>query len=159
MTIDEVLTLLTAAPQRIATATSELTSARLRTAPAGDEWSASDVLAHLRACADVWGGYIARILAEDTPAIRYLSPRTWIRRTDYPELEFHSSLQAFTAQRAELLAVLEQLPLEAWSRAATVTKSKRVFQQTVLSFAEQLAIHEQLHLEQIEGVVSLRWAE
>jgi hypothetical protein len=26
------------------------------------EWSAVEVLAHLRACGDVWGGCIARIL-------------------------------------------------------------------------------------------------
>jgi len=153
MTIEQILTLLAAAPHRITTLTGDLAPAQLRIAPTPDEWSVNDVLAHLRACADVWGGYIAKILSEDMPAIRYLSPRTWIRRTDYPEQAFHS-LQAFTKQRAELLAVLEPLPPDAWSRAATVTKSGSVRTQTVLSFAEQLATHEQLHLEQIELIVS-----
>jgi len=154
MTIEHILTLLAAAPHRITTLTGDLAPAQLRIAPASDEWSVSDVLAHLRACADVWGGYIARILTEDVPAIRYLSPRTWIRRTDYPEQEFQSSLQAFITQRIELLAVLEPLPLDAWSRTARVTKSGSVQEQTVRSLAEQLATHEQPHLEQIELIVS-----
>src|SRR5262245_49175028 len=39
----------------------------LHTAPAPHEWSAVDVLAHLRACADVWGNCIAEIIAHDHP--------------------------------------------------------------------------------------------
>jgi hypothetical protein len=93
----------------------------LRTAPADGEWSVNDVLAHLRACADVWGGCIATILAEDDPTIRAINPRTWIDRMDYRELEFAPSLRAFTEQRAALLRVLAPLPPEGWSRAATVT--------------------------------------
>jgi hypothetical protein len=36
--------------------------AELLATPGPDEWSANDVLAHLRACSDVWGGHIAAIL-------------------------------------------------------------------------------------------------
>lgn len=153
MTIEQILALLAEAAPRITALTADLTPEQLRSAPATDMWSANDILAHLRACADVWGGYIARILAEDVPAIRYVSPRTWIKRTDYLFQEFRPALRAFSTQRSELLAMLEPLPRDAWSRAATVTKSGSVREQTVVSFAEQLASHEQAHLEQIEGIV------
>jgi hypothetical protein len=92
------------------------------------------------------------ILAEDNPTIRAIYPRTWIKSTNYLELEFQSSLQAFTAQRADLLAVLEPLASEAWSRGATVTGAgKRLFR-TVHTYAESIAIHERAHLKQIERI-------
>jgi hypothetical protein len=49
LTIEQVLTLLAETPQRIAALTSDLEPAQLHTSPNPDEWSANDVLAHLRA--------------------------------------------------------------------------------------------------------------
>ncbi len=110
LTTEEILTLLSAAPPRIATLTAGLRPRQLRVAPQPGEWSANDVLAHLRACADVWGDCIAAMLAQDRPTLRAVNPRTWIRGTDYPEQEFQRSLRAFMDQRADLLALLEPLP-------------------------------------------------
>src|SRR5438552_15942070 len=132
LTIEQILTLLAEAPPRIAALTAGLSPAQLHTAPNPGEWSANDVLAHLRSCADVWGNCIAAILAEDTPTIRAVNPTTWIKQTDYPELEFRPSLQAFVTQRANLLAVLEPLPPEDWLRGATVTGAGKVLERTVL---------------------------
>jgi hypothetical protein len=99
------------APQRcIRALTADLAPARLLAAPNDDKWSANDVLAHLRACADVRGEPIFAIIAEATPTLRAVDPRTWIKETDYPDLEFRHSLRAFTSQRADLLVVLEPLP-------------------------------------------------
>ena len=84
--------------------------------------------------------------------LRPIDPRTWIKQTDYPELEFRSSLQAFTIQRAGLLSVLEHLPHEAWVRAATVTGAGRVLERTVLSYAQWLATHERPHVKQIARI-------
>lgn len=150
--IEEILTRLAGAPERIAALTDGLEPARLRTAPAPDEWSAVEVLAHLRACADVWGGCIATILAEDHPTIRAIDPRTWMQRTDYPALEFRPSLDTFTRQREGLLATLEALPAGAWSRAATLTGAGRPIERTVQSFAQRLAVHERPHIKQIGRV-------
>jgi hypothetical protein len=126
----------------------------LRTKPGLDEWSANDVLAHLRSCADVWGGCIARIIAEDRPTMRAIDPRTWIKETDYLDLEFRPSLQAFTRQRAELLAVLELLSPEVWSRSVTMTGAGKPLERTVQSFAQRMARHERPHLKQIAGIVT-----
>lgn len=150
--IEKILTRLAEASERIAALTDRLEPARLRLQPAPDEWSANDVLAHLRACADVWGGSIATILAEDHPTIRVIDPRTWMQRTDYPALEFRPSLEAFARQRQELLATLEALPPDAWSRAATLTGAGRPIERTVQSFAQRLAVHERPHIKQIGRV-------
>jgi hypothetical protein len=74
--IEQVLTILGESPARIAELTAGLAPSKLHANPEPGEWSANDVLAHLRSCADVWGDYMRRILAEDQPAIRAVSPRT-----------------------------------------------------------------------------------
>lgn len=153
LTIEQVLTLLAAAPPRIAAMTAGLTTAQLHAKPAPDEWSANDVLAHLRSCADVWGDCIRVILTQDNPTIRAVNPRTWVKRTDYSDQKFQSSLRAFAAQRKELLAVLTPLAPEDWSRTATVTGAGKPLVRTVLSYADWLAHHERPHLKQIERVV------
>jgi hypothetical protein len=152
--IEQVLTRLAEHPPRIAALTKVLTAAQLRGRASPDAWSANDVLAHLRSCADVWGNYIRMILSEDRPRIRAVSPRTWIKRTDYPELEFGPSFHAFTTQRADLLAALEPLSPEAWSRAARVTMVGKIIERTVLDYATRLVIHERSHVTQIEHIVN-----
>ncbi len=153
-TVEQTLTILAATPARIADLTAGLSAARLRRRPKPDEWSANEVLAHLRACADVWGGCIHTILVEDRPVLRAVNPRSWIEGTDYPELEFQASLRAFTRQRAKLLAVLEPLPREDWSRSATVTGAGKPLEWTVLSYAQRLARHERTHIQQIASLAN-----
>ena len=154
LTTEQVLNLLAETPPRLEALTAGLAAAQLRAVPNDDAWSANDVLAHLRACADVWGDCIAAILAEERAMLRAVNPRTWIMRTDYRELEFQPSLRAFTAQRAELLAVLEPLPADDWLRAATVTGAGQVLERTVLSYARWLAEHERPHVKQIARLVT-----
>ena len=62
LTIEQNLTMLAAAPSRITELTKGMSLVQLVTSPEPDEWSARDVLAHLRACSDMWGKYILMIL-------------------------------------------------------------------------------------------------
>src|SRR5690349_7827376 len=100
----------------------------------------------------MWGNCIAEMIAHDHPTLRAINPRTWIDKTDYREQAFQPSLQAFTTQRTELLAVLEPLAPAGWSRAATVTGAGKVLERTVLFYAQWLAEHERPHLKQIERI-------
>ena len=152
LTLDQVLTLLPETPPRLAALTAGLAPAQLQTRPGPAEWSLNDVLAHLRSCSDVWGQYISTLLAQDKPTIRAVNPTTWIKQTNYPELEFRPSLRAFTRQRAELLAVLQPLPPKAWSRSATVTGAGKPLQRTVFTYAQWLVNHERSHFRQIKRI-------
>ncbi|MGI8927476.1 MAG: DinB family protein [Tepidiformaceae bacterium] len=154
LTIAQALTLLAATPTGIAALTAGLAPVQLRAKPNHDDWSANDVLAHLRACADVRGDPIVRIIAEDKPTLRAVNPLTWIKKTDYLELEFRPSMRSFATQRAHLLEVLETLPPEGWSRSAIVTGAGKVLERTVLFYAEWLALHERPHVKQIERIVN-----
>ncbi len=154
LTIDQNLNMLAAAPSRITELVAGLTASQLLTPPQAGEWSARDVLGHLRACADMWGKYIKVILSEDHPTFKAMNPTTWIKQTNYLEQRFGPSLQAFTIQRAELLAVLKPLPPKAWSRAATVTGAGKPRERTVGTYAMWLANHEASHFRQIERIAN-----
>ena len=153
LTIGQTLALLAETPRRIAELTSGLSAAHLRTAPAAGEWSANEVLAHLRACADVRGGAALTIVAEDWPTFRAIDPRRWIESTDYVDQEFADSLRAFAKQRADLLAVLETLPPDGWARSAIVTGTGRPLERTVLFYAAWVARHERPHVKQVRYIV------
>lgn len=149
LTIEQILSALEGQPKTIAALTQRLPSSRLNAAPAEDEWSLNDVLAHLRSCADMWGKYIALIVEQDHPTFRAVNPTTWIKRTGYPDLDFTVSFRAYRQQRAQLVGFLRALPKSAWSRSGTVTGGGRPRERTVLDYARWLANHERTHLKQI----------
>lgn len=153
ITIEEILVLLAETPKRIADLTANFSPVQLRTKPTSEEWSANEVLAHLRSCADVRGACIPRIITEDGPTLRAISPRTYMEQTDYVDLEFRTSFRAFEKQRGGLLAVLEPLPGKSWSRSAIVKGAGKPLEWTVLDYAEWIAVHERPHVKQIGRIV------
>jgi hypothetical protein len=151
--IERYLGLLAQTPARIEGASQGLEGARFLFKADDEDWSANDNLAHVRACADVWGGSILKMLTQEHPTLHYVSPRTYIRKTDYPSQEFRASLAAFTQQRGELLRLLTALPIESWSRGATFTGTVSGREATVFSYARRMVEHEIVHCEQIEAVL------
>ena len=151
--VDEILGVLSSSAQRIRELTKGASAVELRTPPEAGEWSANEVLAHLRSCGDMWGAAIERILGEDHPTIRAVNPTTWIEQTNYRELEFDRSFRAFVKQRRALLTVLEALTPADWSRAATITGAGRPSERTVHFYAQWMATHERPHLRQIAKAV------
>lgn len=148
-TPQDVLEVLEATPVRLA-AVSGPVDAR----PSPDDWSAAEVLAHLRACGEVWGGCIRRLLAEDRPTVRALNPRTHQERTDWAGRAWAEHLAAFTDDRLALLDLLHGLAPADWDRRALVTGAGRPVERTVLTYAEWLASHERPHVKQVRRAVS-----
>lgn len=153
MAVDVVLSVLRETPHRLGEQTCGASDAQLERPPGPGEWSVTEILAHLRSCADVWGDAIERILDTDHPTIRAVNPTSWIERTDYRELHCRESLSAFTEQRGQLLALLERLPAGRWSRAATVVGGGAPLERTVHSYADRLARHERAHWRQVAKTV------
>ena len=152
--IDEVLEGLASAPVRIAELTKGVAAARLKAAPEPGEWSVVEVLAHLRACADVWGGHIAAILAEENPTRRGVNPRQWIKEKDYAGLAFGPSFKVYRAQRADLLDTLRPLTAAQWSRTCTITGAGKPLVVESRFYANKLFEHERPRLKQIAKTVA-----
>src|SRR4051812_50176190 len=96
--------------------TAALTPERLRLSPEPDAWSINDVLAHLRACHDVLGGNMLRILGEDRPTWRAMNPPTWVERTDHPDWEFGSAPAPLRPPRPGVLTAPQPPRADAVSR-------------------------------------------
>lgn len=150
-----VVSLLHSTPRRIEAVTLGLGEKDLTWRPSPDSWSINEVIAHLRACADVWGDSISNVLKENHPTLRYVSPRTWMRRTNYLNSDFQASFLAFRRQREDLLKILKPLDHQSWLRRATVNAAKPR-EETVLSYAQRLASHEAGHCEQIDRILLAR---
>lgn len=153
--IRATLKALVATPKEIARIARGRSEAVLHRPPAPDAWSARDIVAHLRACAEVWGRSIDRMIAEHDPTIRYVSPRSWIKRTDYLSQNFAESLRAFAEVRRGLLDALVGLDVAGWSRRATFTGTTLGREATVLSYAKRMAEHEVQHLGQLRRALEL----
>jgi hypothetical protein len=154
LTIEQVLNLLKTNPQQISELTADLTPDQLQTSPHSGEWSANDILAHLRSCADMWGSAIETIIAEDKPTIKAINPTAWIDNTDYLNQKFRTSFRAFTKQRTDLLTLLEALPKKSWSRIGTITGAGKPLERTVYFYARWLAKHERTHVKQIRRIAA-----
>lgn len=147
--IEEILRLLAETPRRIAATTGLTNTEQLHHRPDAKTWSANDILAHLLACADVWGETIVAMLQEDDPTLKHVSPREWLKKTDYPARSFHELFQSFVDQRRQLLQTLHDLEFNQWSRGAMI-KGRR---HTIFSQARRMALHEVTHCEQLESLV------
>jgi len=154
LTVDEITAILPATVPRVGELRDGLTEAQLATAPEPGEWSATILLAHLRAAQDVLGANIRRIIDEDRPAWKRLSPRAWQRTSGYDDCAFGDAFEAFSNGRAQLLALLTPLGPDAWERVASVTVApNRSIEQTAHFFGDWIARHEREHLAQLERTI------
>ena len=143
--IEEYLRVLSETPAALKRLAEPFDEDGLASSPDPKSWSAVDVLAHLRACSDVWTFSIMAMLAEDEPSLAFIDPRRWARVAGYAHLPFRPSLQAFGASRAGLLTALTDQTLETWGRRCTIGGRAH----SVYSQVRRMAKHEKEHQVQI----------
>lgn len=153
--IDDVLQILASIPIHIAALTGMYKNDLLTSKPDPESWSANEILAHLRACADVWGDTIQKMLTEDNPTLPHISPCTWLRNTNYRKIPFNVSFDAYGTQRSKLLGTLIRLDSEAWSRGAVIKDR----QHTIFSQASRMGQHDIDHVNQIKTLLEILTAK
>ena len=147
--VERYLAVLSETVSRLEQAVNGRDEARLQFKADKTAWSANEILAHLRSCADLWTHSIYAMLAENEPTFSDINERKWAKVTKYAELPFRESFQAFSLQRQNLLRVLKALPFEAWERSAIIFERKH----TIFTQTRRMAKHEMAHLEQIENLL------
>ena len=143
---------LAAVPKQIAGIVADHDEKRLTWRPDAKTWSVSDVLAHLRSCAEMQGKWIAAMLERDNPTMRAVSPRSKFRK--YVDRDVSVSLKEFTKERAALVKQLRGLDDAGWKRTLTFTgASPRSTVATVTGCAWGLVQHELDHLDQFRDLL------
>lgn len=146
---EQIVAQLDALPGRLVRLTAGVGEDRLRRAPGIKGWSVTDILAHLRACADLWGHSIYAMLAATDVVLPDIDERRWAKAARYAEAPFEAALQAYVLQRGNLVRVLRALDPEAWERSGLIFGRRH----TVFSQARRMARHEQEHSGQIETLL------
>jgi hypothetical protein len=141
---------------RVEAVARRLSSAQLTASPVPEGWSPNEILWHIRATADVHGEHITRILNEDEPTWRHVSPRARMKKSRYDQLPFADSFAAFAQQRAGLVALLESSAPAAWQRIALVWVPyyKREWRLTLRGLVWGMVDHEEGHCTQVEAVAA-----
>jgi len=116
--------------------------------PAPGEWSVVEVLAHLRASADVFGQTIYMCLMIDKGTVPYVHPNEWMAMQGYASVPFDENWQIFQLNRRQLLRKLNTLTPDQWERSCTIKTQVR----TVYGEMRRMALHEKGHYSQIEAL-------
>jgi hypothetical protein len=135
-------------PARIARAVAGRSEAELQAQPAGDEWSAAAIFAHLRASDDILTPRLYAILVRDNPPLPAYDDRRWAEVAGYAQADFQTSLSLFTLRRAELVAMLRRIAPADWQRAGHHETHGPI---SILQIVTHLVEHEEEHCTQLEA--------
>jgi hypothetical protein len=147
--IKEVIRTFAVIPDRIARAIAGRTSQELVLKPGEGEWSAHEILAHMRAADDICTPRIYMILVRDNAPLISFNERRWADIAGYEYADFYRSLTLFTLRRSEVVEVLKQLQLEDWERVGQHEEHGPV---SLLDIVHGITVHETEHCEQIEAL-------
>jgi hypothetical protein len=147
--VPEILERLAAAPTAIELLLAPALDRRRRARARPDTWSPAEVFAHVRACADVWGGHIDAILTQGLERIAAGDPRAWAVDQGYLDVDFPASFAAYAGRRAALLETLRSLDAGGWAASAVMVGAATRVERSVEWHAAHIARHEEQHVTQI----------
>jgi hypothetical protein len=142
----ELIARLAATPDRLRAAFAAAGPTASIRAPAAGEWSAAEVLAHIRSVDAILAPYIFLLTVLDQPVFYGLDERELAGKAGFTTDDAASALAAFTARRQELVQLLSRLEPADWERESLHTAYGPF---TVAQYAAHLAAHEEEHLPQL----------
>ena len=138
-------------PKVFARLAADFTETQLRLRPSPDEWSLQEILAHLHACAEVWGDDIERMIALDGTRFTKPHPRKVMVLERHTLPPFADAIVTFDALRKHQLTHLQELEIDYWDRGATINGRHH----TVYSQVRRMALHEAVHIGQLDATAEI----
>jgi hypothetical protein len=144
---------------RIGAVAQRLTSLQLQDSLTPGVWSPNQILWHIRATGDDHIDHVQRILNEDEPHWRHVSPRARMKKKSsrYDLLPFAESFTAFQHQREALVAQLSAIPATAWQRFGVINvpyQPDRPVRATVHQIVAGMVAHERGHCREMEQLAA-----
>lgn len=126
-------------------------AAKLRKRPTPEQWSVTEILAHM-ADAEIVGAFRMRfILGAPGSAIVAFDQDSWAKSLNYAKRDARKSLALFRAVREGNLAMLKSLKPEQWQHFGMHSeRGKETIERVVLMFAG----HDVNHTRQIEKILA-----
>src|SRR5262249_46575984 len=124
--------------------------------PSPDEWSAAEIVCHLRdEEAEDFGARI-RVVLGGGARFAPIDPEAWARARRYQTADPAEALAAFHRHRRESLATLAEATAE---RRAVSGASPSGLRPSGLDLLRAWVTHDGLHLRQLAGTLTREWAD
>ena len=134
--------------------TAGLSAEAWRRRPEPEEWSAGEILCHLRDVElEVNLPRLQRILTEQDPFLSAVDPDRWAEPRGYHQQAGAEALMRFTKARMELVGMLEDLKPETWGKPARHSLLGPTRLSEIYSVAAE---HDLLHLAQLRRTIGPR---
>lgn len=151
--VDDHLARMERTPADLAAAIGGLPDARLSKRPDARNWSAKEVLCHLRDAEELFVTNFGLILAVDEPDLLPGEPERWVEERQYARHDAAEALAAFGRRRLETLAFLRHLAPAHWERAVIHPTRGR---KTLRELVGLIAAHDEDHIQQLTRALAGR---
>ena len=146
-TLDEQLARMERTVNDYAAAVKNVPDTQLTKRPDPKNWSAKEVVCHVRDTEESFMMRFLSIMAMDDPKFLPVEPDRWAVERQYQRNDVEEALAAFKARREETLRFLRGLKPEQWERGGIHATRGRM---TLKDFVELMAWHDDNHLDQLK---------
>jgi len=147
----ESLAIQASTPGKLARLIDGVPTDKLMARPAPQQWSVSEILAHL-ADGEIVGGWRMRLIlgSPGTPLAAY-DQDNWVTSGHYDRRDPRQSLEQFRVLREANLALLESLDPEQWQHFGMHAERGK---ETIEHIARMYAGHDINHLQQVQRILA-----
>ena len=146
-TLDEQLARMERTINDYAAVVKNVSDAQLTKRPDPKNWSAKEVICHVRDIEESFMMRFLSIMAMDDPKFLPVEPDRWAVDRQYQRNDVQEALAAFKTRREETLRFLRGLKPEQWERGGIHATRGRM---TLKDFVELMAWHDDNHLDQLK---------
>ena len=146
-TLDEQLARMERTVNDYAAVVKNVSDAQLTKRPDPKNWSAKEVVCHVRDIEESFMMRFLSIMAMDDPKFLPVEPDRWAVDRQYQRNDVQEALAAFKTRREETLRFLRGLKPEQWERGGIHATRGRM---TLKDFVELMAWHDDNHLDQLK---------
>jgi uncharacterized damage-inducible protein DinB len=146
-TLDEQLARMERTVNDYAAVVKNVSDAQLTKRPDPRNWSAKEVVCHVRDIEESFMMRFLSIMAMDDPKFLPVEPDRWAVDRQYQRNDVQEALAAFKTRREETLRFLRGLKPEQWERGGIHAARGKM---TLKDFVELMAWHDDNHLDQLK---------
>ena len=127
-----------------------LTAKQMKWRPAPAKWSIAEIVAHLADTEIAASWRMRSVIGENGVTTQPFDQDAWASVFQYQKWDARRSLEVFRVLRENNLALLKEIPREAWDNYGMHLERGK---ETVAHMARMFAGHDTNHVLQIEGIV------
>jgi uncharacterized damage-inducible protein DinB len=125
--------------------------AALSKRPDAKNWSAKEIICHVRDTEEFFLNRFQMILSFDEPKFSLADAERWVVERQYLRNDVGEAISAFRQRRQETLQFMKEISPGQWGRACIHKVRGRM---TLRDYCELLAGHDKVHLDQVKRALA-----